>query len=95
MEDQASGRTPHKEWRFWTGWLAFCQFIAVCVAVVNAFHAVNLNRAVVGYLISWPVVIEPAWLGVVAAVAALIVIARIWSRLGRGSGTSGQSTPRS
>lgn len=81
----ARGRR-HPGWRFTFGWLAFTQLIAVGVAVVNLFNPVNLNRALVGYLISWPVVVSPAWAGLVCAVLALLVLATVWVRFGGGQG---------
>lgn len=83
-------RRQHAGWRFTFGWLALTQLIAAVVAVVNLFHPVDLNRAVVGYLISWPVVVSPQWLGLVLAVLALLVMATAWVRLGGGQGRQRQ-----
>lgn len=91
MAQQEPGQPPerreHPGWRFLFGWLAFCQFVALVIAVINVFHQIDLNRAVVGYLISWPVLISPAWLGTVAAFVALVVMIRVWNRLGGNAGS--------
>src|SRR5262249_35375594 len=82
----ARGRR-HPGWRFTFGWLALIQLIAVVAAGMNLFHPVSLNQATVGYLATWPVVVQPAWAGLVLAVLALLALATVWVRLGGGQGT--------
>lgn len=58
--------------------LAFTQLAAVVVAVVamvNGFEPSGVG--LVGVLVLWPALVAPSWLGLVAAVVALLVTAGV------------------
>ncbi|MFF9097560.1 hypothetical protein ACF1AX_31115 [Streptomyces sp. NPDC014802] len=62
-------------WRTFWGWIAVLQLAAVVAAIVNTVSAISVdpNTGVVGWLVLWPAGIHPAWLGVAAAIGALLV----------------------
>lgn len=67
-------------------WLTFAELIAVIFAIVNMFvHVDTLDDGSAGpipYLVAWPVLISPRWLGLVSAVLAFLVAACVAQGVG-------------
>ena len=71
----------HPGWRWFFGYLAFTQLAAFVIAVVSVFHPVAWRPGFIGAMLTWPVLISPAWLGALAAFAAFWAAGRAWSAL--------------
>lgn len=77
--DQDVKPVQKKGWQNFLAWVALLEFGALIASIVNAISAVDPDSAGggIGRLILWPAAVHPAWLGVVAAVAAFLVVAAL------------------
>ncbi|CAK7280089.1 hypothetical protein SGPA1_10867 [Streptomyces misionensis JCM 4497] len=76
----------HKRgWAALFSWLTLLEFGSVIVAIVAAFTTVDPDSlgGGTGLLIFWPAAVRPAWLSIVASLAAFVVVASL-------SGAAGQ-----
>lgn len=70
-------------WATFFAWLAILEFAAVIAAIVAAFHAYNPDAGGIGRLMLWPAAVHPAWLGIIAALAAFTTAAVLSGKAGR------------
>ncbi|MFZ4236826.1 hypothetical protein ACOZGD_16785 [Streptomyces murinus] len=72
-------------WSRFLSWLALLEFGSVIAAVVAAVTTVNPDGfgGGIGRLILWPAAVHPAWLSIIAAIAAFIVTAGLAGSAGR------------
>ena len=70
-------------WSSFLAWVALLEFGAVIAAVVAAIHAYNPDAGGIGRLILWPAAVHPAWLSILAAIAAFITAAALSGSAGR------------
>lgn len=64
-------------WGGMFGFLALLQFAAIVAAIVNVFRPFHVGGGIIAHLILWPAAIHPAWVGIIAVIAAFLVAARI------------------
>lgn len=74
----------HNGGRNFFAWLALVEFGAFIAAIVAAVSPFSSDSAggVVGRLMLWPAAVHPAWLAIVAAIAAFLVAAVLSGRAG-------------
>ncbi|WP_153812830.1 hypothetical protein [Streptomyces sp. SUK 48] len=71
-------------WSRFLSWLALLEFGSVIAAIVAAVTTVSSDSGGgIGRLVLWPTAVHPAWLGIVAAIAAFIVTAGLAGSAGR------------
>lgn len=62
--------------------LALLEFASVIAAVVDAFRPLHVGTGI-GRLVLWPAAVHPAWLAVLAAIAAFLLAAALAGAAGR------------
>ncbi|QHC31991.1 hypothetical protein [Streptomyces sp. HF10] len=71
-------------WSRFLSWLALLEFGSVIAATAAAVTTVNPDSGGgISILVLWPAAVHPAWLGIVAAIAAFIVTAGLAGSAGR------------
>jgi hypothetical protein len=57
-------------------WLLLVQLVGLLITIVNMIHDVGIpsEPAVILKFLVWPTLIEPAWLGLVASILAVILL---------------------
>ncbi|MGM9444469.1 hypothetical protein ACTAF0_30105 [Streptomyces murinus] len=80
-------------WSRLLSWLALLEFGSVIAAIVAAVTTVNPDSGGgISRLVLWPAAVHPAWLGIVAAIAAFIVNTGMAGSAGRRA-TAGTTCP--
>lgn len=86
---KGSGQTPkavrkvRPGWQWLFGFIAVTQFAAIVIAAVNVFNGIGYRSDELpgGPMLTWPVLVGPAWLGVLAALGAFLAAGLVWGAL--------------
>lgn len=86
--DQDVKPDEKRGWAGFLAWIALLEFGSVVAAIVNAISGFSPDSAGggIGRLILWPAAIHPAWLGILAAIAAFLTAAALAGSASRRAG---------